>query len=711
MQESQRMQHDPSQLLDWLSHQGWREMVEHYPNDRSSLAALSMTALGVSLGAMSSYGGAGGLSSWGVPHAMVFQALSVSLCALGAARASRIALSSLRWPSLLNSKLELPSDTMPEWVSKAQSARSYLLGYTTDRGLPVRISKEHLSRHFMAAGMTGVGKTVSSTLLMAQQMSMGGGVLWVDGKLDPENMQMFFHLAKWMGRESDVRIIHPANPSSSNTYNFIAHGTPEQVASRILSTIPATQTNAGSDYYKQAANQGLMCLLGAIQWLGLSYNCMDLAILLTHPRALLELDQKINAQLQKGASQHEPSIASFKLFLESCKSTHPISGKVQMDTRKLKEVFGGVAGRLFVFGSGSSGEVTNTYHSEVNLFEAMKEGQLVYCALPTMGQHLSAQNFGKMLLGDLRQAIAGLQELPKLSRPDPPFLIWLDEVASYGNANALSTPFQQARSAHIALGVGFQEHASIEELGPSFLSTILGNTYNKLLFKPSDPKTTQAWAEMMGRHRVAEIQVAEQFSTSKVFDFLGWGLNPKVSQSHSKTFQTREREEYRLTVERLAKLDVGQAVLLHGATHLLDLRIPQLSFGPEMKRELGEVVIQRSWGQLKAQSQGPQEGTAVTQATSQALDLKAQWRATFAKSSRTEEERGLFFYQKYQPFLSELATDSVRAYNKREPELGSGSGLGPGLTSSSQHLQPSDDSTEMERRRKFQKLGSLRPEV
>ncbi len=166
----------------------------------------------------------------------------------------------------------------------------------------------------MVGGMTGVGKTVSATLLMAQQMSKGGGVLWVDGKLDPDNMEMFFHLAKWLGRESDVRIIHPSNPALSNSYNFIAQGSPDQVASRILSTIPSTQTNAGSDYYKQAANQGLICVLGVIECLGLSYNCMDLAILLTHPKALLELDDMVNAHLQARPQAHSPAVAAFKLF-------------------------------------------------------------------------------------------------------------------------------------------------------------------------------------------------------------------------------------------------------------------------------------------------------------------------------------------------------------------------------------------------------------
>ena len=660
MHMQEMMENDQAKLRDWIRAEGLGGLLAQYPVDLKSLRALGTMGLGLALS------GAGALEPAGV-----FSAMSLALFAWGASGSAKHFFEHLKWPAFLNSELGLQSAQAPVGCPSASNPHAYLMGYTVDKGQAIHLSGEHLSRHFMVGGMTGVGKTVSATLLMAQQMSKGGGVLWVDGKLDPDNMEMFFHLAKWLGRESDVRIIHPSNPALSNSYNFIAQGSPDQVASRILSTIPSTQTNAGSDYYKQAANQGLICVLGVIECLGLSYNCMDLAILLTHPKALLELDDMVNAHLQARPQAHSPAIAAFKLFLESCKSAHALSGKVHLDTRKLRDLFGGVAGRLFVYGSGSCGEVTNSYHSEVDLFEGMREGQLIYCALPTMGQHLSAQNFGKILLGDLRSAVAKLQALPKACRPDPPFLIWLDEVASYGSASALATPFQQARSAHIALGVGFQEHASVQELGPSFLSTILGNTYNKLLFKPSDPQTTKAWAEMMGRQRVFERTVSEQQTRSKAFDFLGLGLNAKVTHAQSETHARREREEYRLSVERLARLDVGQAVLLHGATQLFDLRIPKLSFLPQMKQELGGVVIQRPVSKLKP-ARVDVESLKIRRTAPQAGQQSGgQWVGN----------GGLYFYKKYERFLTELAP-----------------------------LARSLASTQEETRRtKFQKLGGLSP--
>jgi hypothetical protein len=524
-------------------------------------------------------------------------------------------LKALCWPPVLNTTLGLVSARPPGMLSLTGG---YLMGYCADSGLPVRISNQSMMRHFLAAGMTGVGKTVSAISLMMQQISKGGGVLWVDGKLDPQNMETFFHMAKWLGRESDVRIINPADPRLSNTYNFVLHGEPEEVASRILSTLPATGLSAGADYYKQAANQGLISVLGALKLSRLAYNCMDLAILLTHPKALRELDHRVSAW----TPLKDPRLAAFKLFLETCKTT-PSNGASSLDAKKLKELFGGVAGRLFVFGSSQCGQVTQSYVPDIELFEDLKAGKLIYCALPTMGQQVSAQNFGKMVMGDLRTAIARLQARPQEERPEVPFLVWLDEVASYANAATLSTPFQQSRSAHMSLGVGFQEQSSIEELGPAFLGTLMGNTYNKLFFKPADRASAEAWSRTLGQkktwHRSHQKGMGETFK----FSLLGLHGANAFQQTLSAQESLKEALEYRVSADRLAQLGLGQAVFLHASSEIYDLHIPKIEFTQDLKAALGGVRIQR-----------PADRTV---------------------SPTMEQTQGLYFEQRYREFLSELS--------------------------------------------------------
>lgn len=425
-------------------------------------------------------------------------------------------------------------------------------------------------------------------------------MLWVDGKLDPDNILMLYHIAKWMGRETDFRVINPADPANSNTYNFVLYGTADEVSSRILSTIPSTQSSAGSDYYKQASNQGLNALISAIKATGMAYNCMDLAILLTNGKAMQALEKLVDSKVPTG----HRAIPNFKLFLESCKTTNNNTGATSIDVKKLRDTFGGVAGRLFVYGTDDCGKVTSTYTPDVRLFEDIRDNRIIYVALPTMSKQLAAQNFGKIVTGDLRSAIAQIQALPEAQRPNPPFCVWLDEVASYGSAEALETPFQQARSARIFLGVGYQENSSIEVLGESFLGSIVGNTYSKLFFKPANRDTADSWADLIGKHKKVVESMSKNFGGGQSAANLR--LTPDSTQSNNRGIGVsyKEQEEYRISAERLARLDFGQAVLLYGASRVYDIRVPKLDFSPNLRRELGGIQLQRPRTSFKRMTNG-----------------------------------------------------------------------------------------------------------
>lgn len=563
------------EYLSWLGREAMPQMMQSPRGGSADAAALSL--MGAGLTATSPLVGLGlGALSTAAPFFMG--------AAGGAMIANRL-FDELDEPGMLKSDLGIRSATPPI----VTGGRGLLIGYTSDGGVPIRIPYEHLMRHFMTGGMTGVGKTVSAIMFMVQQIARGGGVLWVDGKLDPDNILMFYHIAKWMGRETDFRVINPADPQNSNSYNFVLYGDADEVASRILSTVPSTQSSAGADYYKQASNQGLISLISTIKAMGLAYNCMDLAILLTNAKAMMALDKMVETQAPAG----HKSIALFRLFLESCKTTNNNTGATTVDVKKLRDTFGGVAGRLFVYGIDKCGEVTSSYTPDVRLFEDIRDNRLIYCALPTMGKQMAAQNFGKIVTGDLRSAIAQIQSLPVSQRPNPPFLVWLDEVASYGSAEALETPFQQARSASVFLGVGFQENSSIEVLGESFLGSIVGNTFSKLFFKPANRETADTWADLIGKHKTIQETMSRSYGGGASAASLRVTPDSTRSENQGIGVSYREQEEYRLSAERLARLDFGQAVLLYGASRVYDVRVPKLDFSPDMRRELGGIQLQR----------------------------------------------------------------------------------------------------------------------
>lgn len=477
------------------------------------------------------------------------------------------------------SKLNIKSATLPK-------GDGILLGYTTDNGRAFTIPDDDIMRHVLIVGQSGVGKTVAGSLMLFQQIQRGGGLLFVDAKIDIDNLNSIYRMAAWCGREHDVLVINPGDPSLSNLYNPILAGDPDEKAATILATIPQSENSPGTDFYRQAANQGLVTLIAALQAAGLPYNFLDLSILLTNPKALNDLEQTV---VQR-APKHKATIG-LQLFLEQYKVPTK-EGGTTVDMKRLKETFGGIGGRMFTFGTGNFGEVMNTYDPEVKLFEAIRDNKIIYVALPTMGKAEAASNFGKLLIGDLRTAVSKVQLLPAHERPNPSFLCFLDEAGSYVTPS-LSRLFEQARSANMILMPAVQTLANFEAVSPEFAQMVVGNTWTKIYFKLGSQETAEAAADLIGmRRRVARtVSYSDSRSTSKSF----LRATPESSSSDGGGVSETEKEEetYRVSPDDLKALDKGECIVTFGGDALYNLRVPLLRLAPEAYKAFGDYRVKR----------------------------------------------------------------------------------------------------------------------
>lgn len=125
--------------------------------------------------------------------ATVPAAVSGLLAALGSAYFTNRYLAPVTRKRLLPSNVEVLSDHSPHEIQE-DDWDGFLIGYTTDTGEPVYVDDVHSMRHMLIIGMTGVGKTVLGMLLMYQQILRGGGLLFVDGKLDSDNLRTLWVL-------------------------------------------------------------------------------------------------------------------------------------------------------------------------------------------------------------------------------------------------------------------------------------------------------------------------------------------------------------------------------------------------------------------------------------------------------------------------------------------------------------------------------------
>ncbi|MDA8118819.1 MAG: TraG family protein, partial [Gammaproteobacteria bacterium] len=96
-----------------------------------------------------------------------------------------------------------------------------LIGYTRDTNTPVRIPYDLFMRHLGLIGASGGGKTTLLLWLLWQQMTLGGGWLFIDAKLDTDTRDTLGYLARLCGREHELYVLNVNDPEHSNSYNPI----------------------------------------------------------------------------------------------------------------------------------------------------------------------------------------------------------------------------------------------------------------------------------------------------------------------------------------------------------------------------------------------------------------------------------------------------------------------------------------------------------
>ena len=436
-----------------------------------------------------------------------------------------------------------------------------LIGYTRDTLTPVRVPYELFMRHMALIGASGVGKTTLLLWLLWQQMVLGGGWLFVDAKLDTDTRDTLGYLARLCGREHELYILNVNDPDNSNSYNPILFGDADEVASRLLNLVPSTESDAGADHYRQSANQALTCFIGALKACRLRYNFTDLAILLQSGSAIEQLLRM---------TPQGPERMALDVFLDKFRKVTPQG--VQIDVNKMKDTLGGMAGRIALFAQGKFGQVFNTYAPEIDLTDIMMKNKMLYVMLPTMAKDTAALNLGKMIISDLRTAVANVQALPKPQRPWPPFHAALDEMGSYV-MQGIARLFEQARSARIALMPGFQAFGNLRDISPEFADIIMQNTWEKAFFRFGGNDSAEAAAEMLGKIRRFRYGMTTSESSGESAHVIRAAPQSSQSASGNVGQSWAEQEDYRVSVDKLAGLPVGDSVFTIGA-RIYHLMIP-----------------------------------------------------------------------------------------------------------------------------------------
>jgi hypothetical protein len=101
---------------------------------------------------------------------------------------------------------------------------------------------------------------------------------------------------------------------------------------------------------------------------------------------------------------------------------------------------------------------------EINMFEAINQGKIIYVLLDSRRYGESARVMGKLILGDLKAASARIDnEVPKSQRR--PFSVVIDEFADLATEDFLAF-LDRARSAKIGVVMAHQELGDLQRVSP-----------------------------------------------------------------------------------------------------------------------------------------------------------------------------------------------------------------------------------------------------
>jgi intracellular multiplication protein IcmO len=456
------------------------------------------------------------------------------------------------------------------------------IGYTQDNGLPLDIENGFLQRHTAIIGQSGVGKTTLGEFLLWQQATRGGGFVFIDAKLDADTRDKLGMMMDLAGRADEFYLLNVDQPYNSNTYNPLLRGDPDEISSRLLNLLPSSENSPGSDFYRQSANHALTVIIGALKAGKRRYHFSDLAIMMQSAKALAELERIVPAG--------SPEKMALQVFLDQFRK----KGKegVQIDVDRIKTVLGGMSGRIAGFAQGKFGQVFNTYTPEIDLTDIVMNNKCLYVMLPTMGKDTAALNLGKMILSDLRTAVYNVQGLTKNLRPNPPFIVFADEMGSYVMPG-ISRLFEQARSANICMVPAFQTFANLQSVSPDFADIIIGNTWNKVFFKFASKDSPEMAAEIIGmtQRYAKSLSLSENQGNSASSTRATPQGNESTGGGMSESW--RAQEEYRVTPDQLRSMGMGEAVVMSGA-RMFHIKTPMMLFPepvPEYKAIRRKVVM------------------------------------------------------------------------------------------------------------------------
>ncbi|MDA8378561.1 MAG: type IV secretion system DNA-binding domain-containing protein [Planctomycetia bacterium] len=421
-------------------------------------------------------------------------------------------------------------DPKPQHKGYNKARGAFLIGAAWRNKEEVWAAFTDILTHCLVIGGTGAGKTEQLISMLFNALACAGGGLYVDPKGGPKLVGQFGTMARFCGRDDDLRILNFAlgqeemSPSPfirSNTLQPFAFGKADS-----LKELPLSLMSGGEDKGSVFSSNGKTLMTGLMFGLVDLRKMGEIYLTINDIRTYINSDKYIELALRKDIS----SVAreAMQSFLVSLGWKEGVTDRTKWGDfdRQYSYAQNYFLDSLSVM-SDTYRHIFNVPIGDINMVDIILNRRMFLCVIPSLEKSKKElSSLGKITLAVIRLATAvGLgggeimgnwKELVDLtvSASEVPSFLFVDEYAAIA-VDGFAEVFTQGRSLGISATIGSQDWAGIKKANEAEAQQIVANTKLKFIMTTDDPNDTQQLITSLAQSDDEEIR-SQGFSMGTV---------------------------------------------------------------------------------------------------------------------------------------------------------------------------------------------------
>ncbi|MFC7694822.1 type IV secretion system DNA-binding domain-containing protein [Paeniroseomonas aquatica] len=398
---------------------------------------------------------------------------------------------------------------------KPQTAAGiFYLGYDAETGEECWVTNPDLRQHISVPGITGAGKTETLLGFCFNCMSVGSGLVYVDGKADTDLYARIYALARLLNQERNIRALNfivASGDRDSSTFNPFGAASPDAMREMLMAQIESNPEKGGGENHIFMQRAGALGALTPIfDWVRTNFrivpdielmrfsilleNIASIAVDRMFPRLNVDTNE---VEMVDISAMPERLIAPLVSFL---KSTGGYDMTLPWNKQRSEEPtrqHGFVAMHFdacFTQLAGSLGHIFRAGIPDIDMRDIVLNRRILLVNLPALEnsgetttslgkltiavlRSMMAQSLGGQLEGDYEEIIAN-----KPATADTPFGVVLDELAAFVSTST-TTLLQQGRGQGYSFVLGWHDVAGLRARIGDAAYTLLNNAPLQLLMR------------------------------------------------------------------------------------------------------------------------------------------------------------------------------------------------------------------------------------